>query len=39
MGVMYFMLATPIGWALSLLMCATIGSLTVAIGRLTARLD
>jgi hypothetical protein len=38
MGLMYFIFATPIGWALSLLMCAIIGGVTVAIGRLTARL-
>ncbi len=37
-GLMYFVLATPIGWALSLMMCAIIGGVTIAIGRLTARL-
>jgi hypothetical protein len=38
MAQMYFVLATPIGWALLLLMCAIIGGVTVAIGRLTALL-
>jgi hypothetical protein len=36
--VIYFVMATPIGWALSLLLCAIIGGVTVAIGRLTARM-
>jgi len=37
-SVIYFMQATPIGWILLLLMCAIIGGVTVAIGRLTARM-